>query len=66
MRILRDKRLSVLVIREGIRDRLAIMATIIGDSKRNISLNTAIRRQASLSECLTQAALTQARLNLAS
>ncbi|KAG7200813.1 hypothetical protein KM043_003184 [Ampulex compressa] len=41
------------------------MATIIGDSKRNVSLNTAMRRQASLSECLTQATLTQARLNLA-
>ncbi|KOC71035.1 Lymphocyte cytosolic protein 2 [Habropoda laboriosa] len=45
--------------------RLAKMTTIIGDSKRNVSLNTATRRQASLSECLTQAALTQARLNLA-
>lgn len=41
------------------------MATIITDSKRNVSLNTAARRQASLSECLTQATLTQARLNLA-
>ena len=40
------------------------MAALIGDPKRNVSLNTAIRRQASLSECLTQAALTQARLNL--
>lgn len=42
------------------------MAALIGDPKRNVSLNTAIRRQASLSECLTQAALTQARLNLSS
>lgn len=46
--------------------RFAKMATIIGDPKRHVSLNTAIRRQASLSECLTQATLTQARLNLAS
>lgn len=42
------------------------MAPIIGDPKRLVSLNTATRRQASLSECLTQATLTQARLNLAS
>lgn len=47
------------------REDLLKMATIIGDPKRNVSLNTAIRRQASLSECLTQATLTQARLNLA-
>ncbi|EFN64538.1 Lymphocyte cytosolic protein 2 [Camponotus floridanus] len=49
----------------GIRDEFAIMASLMSDTKRNMSLNTAIRRQASLSECLTQAALTQARLNLA-
>lgn len=41
------------------------MAAINGELKRNVSLNTAIRRQTSLSECLTQATLTQARLNLA-
>lgn len=42
------------------------MATLIGDLKRSVSLNTTTRRQASLSECLTQETLTQARLNLTS
>jgi len=42
------------------------MATIISDTKRSISLNKTVRRQTSLSECLTQATLTQARLNLTS
>ena len=42
------------------------MTTLMGDTKRSVSLNTTIRRQASLSECLTQATLTQARLNLSS
>ncbi|CAD6209829.1 GSCOCG00010833001-RA-CDS [Cotesia congregata] len=36
----------------------------VSGSKRSISLNTSMRKQASLSECLTSAALTQARLNL--
>ncbi|XP_029671428.1 B-cell linker protein-like isoform X1 [Formica exsecta] len=56
---------DVLAIRRRIRDEFAIMASLMSDTKRNMSLNTAVRRQASLSECLTQAALTQARLNLA-
>ncbi|KZC05897.1 Lymphocyte cytosolic protein 2 [Dufourea novaeangliae] len=51
--------------RTSIHEKITKMAAIIGDPKRNVSLNTAIRRQASLSECLTQATLTQARLNLA-
>ena len=42
------------------------MATLIGTPKRTVSLNTENRRQASLSECLTEATLTQARLKLAS
>lgn len=41
------------------------MATIISDTKRNISLHTTVRRQTNFSECLTQETLTQARLNLA-
>lgn len=42
------------------------MAVVAGDLKRSVSLNTAARRQNCLSECLTQATLTQARENLAS
>lgn len=39
---------------------------LVSNSKRSVSLNTSMRKQASLSECLTSAALTQARLNLSS
>lgn len=42
------------------------MATIIGEPKRSTFTATIGRRQMSMSECLTQATLTQARLNLAS
>lgn len=43
------------------------MAALTGDFKRTVSLNlTLVRQQGNLSECLTKAALTQARENLAS
>lgn len=42
------------------------MTTLMGNAKRSVSMNTNVRRQASLSECLTQETLAQARLNLSS
>lgn len=40
--------------------------TLVNEPKRSVSLNTSMRKQSSLPECVTEAALAQARLNLSS
>ncbi|KAK0098368.1 hypothetical protein PV326_009121, partial [Microctonus aethiopoides] len=41
-----------------------ITMTLVNEAKRSVSLNTSMRKQSSLPECVTEAALAQARLNL--